>query len=169
MSVTCRCPSMQIRVDTPQCMGEEFFNSNSNLSAARLFQFSSWSQKGENAIFSQHRLVILSLADFKLVTLCTMSSIVPLIIPPAFHVTHLPSLCSLMPGPSFLCTCSRKSINQHKQKKVRTEVNVFTVFQHLSSQTVHLRKTEGSRSEEKKNIPNTTTTSWSTKTADSDQ
>lgn len=52
------------------------------------------------------RLVILLLVDFKLVTLCTVSSIMPLIIPCAILLTHLPSLSSLKPGSSFFCTCS---------------------------------------------------------------
>lgn len=52
-----------------------------------------------------------SLADFRLVT---QSFVVPLIIPPAFPLTHLPGLCSLMPGSSSLCTCSAHLQEQEK-------------------------------------------------------
>lgn len=85
---------------------------------------------GGNTTFSQQRLVILSLVDFKLVTLCAASSIVPLVIPPAFLAIHLLSLCSLMTGSPFLRTCSESQIRE----KVRAETESSTLSLYLHSQ-----------------------------------
>lgn len=45
-------------------------------------------QSIQNTVLSQQRFIIP--IDFKLVTICTRSSTAPLIIPPAFLLTHLP-------------------------------------------------------------------------------
>lgn len=69
-------------------------------------------------VFSQPK-VILSLAAFKPATFCTASSTVPLVIPPAFLPTHIPSPFSFMPGSIFPLRTLRESIDWRKQEKVR--------------------------------------------------
>lgn len=71
----------------------------------------------EEVNLTQQRFIILSLEDFKLATICTLSAIVPLLIPPACPLTHLPSLRSLMLGSTLLCACSE---DQQQQENVLT-------------------------------------------------
>lgn len=104
-------------MDIPQCTGEQVLNSNSNLMPIPIQQLVSDRRKYNFLTAKAH--ISLSPVDFKLVTLCTMPSIVPLTIPPAFLATHLPSLCSLMPGSSSLCTCSE---NQIKKRCAQTQM-----------------------------------------------
>lgn len=101
----------------------------------RSFQCSSLSQRGENTVFSQ--LVILSLV--KLVTLCTMSSIVPLIIPRASLLTHLPGL-RLMPGSCFSITAATGNTLRKTQPGHHNKMTVHRGGERLINSGADLHK-----------------------------